>query len=259
MAVSASDIEIYLTGAESNGGAQTDPDAALGNYRSSTLKNDETAIDDGDGISDSDATITVDSTTDFSSSGYITIEDEVISYTGKTGVSFTGCTRGALDTTAAAHDDNTPVLELNLESLYDHVTGTEASSGDTEYRCFCVKNAHATDTAYNVKVYIAETTGNAEDAISFAVEMPAEGSETDGAAQTIANESTEPTVNSGRVSAWSTATSRATGVGTDQDYHDAHLDAGELAYVWVRRVVSASASAANNERYGIAVAFDTAA
>lgn len=259
MAVSASDITVYLTGAASDGGAQTDPDAALGNFRSSTVKNTETAIDDGDGISDADATIVVDSTTGFSSSGYISIEDEVVSYTGTTAVSFTGCTRGALSTSAAAHDDNVPVLALPLETLFDHVTGSEASAGDTEYRCFCVKNTHGSDTAYNVSIYNSVITGNADDVISFAVEMPAEGSETDGAAQTVANESTAPTVNAGRVSDWSTATTKGTGVGTDQDYHDAHLDPGELAYIWIRRVISASASAANNERYAIAVAFDTAA
>jgi len=259
MAVTASDIKVYLTGATSDGGTQTDPAASLGNYRSSTLKNTETQIDDGDGISAADTTIVVDSTTGFPSSGYITIEDEVISYTGTTSVSFTGCTRGALSTTAASHDDDTPVLALPLETLFDHVTGSEASAGDTEYRCFCVKNTNGSDTAYNVSIYISVETGNSDDAISFAVEVPESGSETNGPAQTIANESTAPTVNSGRVSDWSTATSRATGQGVNIDYHDAHLDPGEICFVWVKRVVAASAAAANNERYAIAVAFDTAA
>lgn len=35
--------------------------------------------------------------------GYIQIEDEIIRWTGKTGDSFTGCTRGVLNTRAAAH------------------------------------------------------------------------------------------------------------------------------------------------------------
>jgi len=51
-------------------------------------------------------TITVDDTTGFASDGKILIDNEVISYTGKTSTTFTGCTRGSSDTTATYHDDN---------------------------------------------------------------------------------------------------------------------------------------------------------
>ena len=50
-----------------------------------------------------DTTLTVNSTTGFESRGIITIENEVITYTGKTATTFTGCSRGAGGTTAAAH------------------------------------------------------------------------------------------------------------------------------------------------------------
>ena len=60
-------------------------------------------------INDSVTTITVDDTTDFASSGTIGIDTELITYTGKTATTFTGCTRGALGTTAASHVDNEPV------------------------------------------------------------------------------------------------------------------------------------------------------
>ncbi len=50
---------------------------------------------------------------DTSISYYIRIDDEVIKYTGKTGTTFTGCTRGALGTTAAAHD-----ADSNIDSFY---------------------------------------------------------------------------------------------------------------------------------------------
>ena len=50
------------------------------------------------------ATITVDSTTGFAANGKILINDEVISYTGITSTTFTGCTRGSSDTTATYHD-----------------------------------------------------------------------------------------------------------------------------------------------------------
>lgn len=51
----------------------------------------------------SDTTVYAASTTNFPSSGWITIEDEIRSYTGKTSGSFTGCTPGADNTTAAEH------------------------------------------------------------------------------------------------------------------------------------------------------------
>ncbi len=55
-------------------------------------------------------TINVASTAGFPTpAGLIRIESEEISYTGTTATSFTGCTRGANLTTAAAHSNNTPV------------------------------------------------------------------------------------------------------------------------------------------------------
>jgi hypothetical protein len=62
-------------------------------------------------LSDAATTITVDSTADFASSGGIRINGEVISYTGKTATTFTGCTRGFDNTTAAAHSTTDEVNE----------------------------------------------------------------------------------------------------------------------------------------------------
>ncbi|MDB2584599.1 flagellar hook-basal body complex protein, partial [Alphaproteobacteria bacterium] len=49
-------------------------------------------------------TLTVDSTADFESNGFLRIGNELISYTGKTATSFTGLTRGVGGTTAAQHE-----------------------------------------------------------------------------------------------------------------------------------------------------------
>ena len=68
-------------------------------------------------------TIVVDSTTGFPTSGTIHIGSEQITYTGKTGTSFTGCTRGANGTTAAGHADNTAVTLTRYTGLIrDHLT-----------------------------------------------------------------------------------------------------------------------------------------
>jgi len=52
-----------------------------------------TAVSGGT-LSSSNTTVTVTSTTGFTSTGNILIDQETISYTGKTGTTFTGCTRG---------------------------------------------------------------------------------------------------------------------------------------------------------------------
>ena len=60
-------------------------------------------------ITAADTTITVNSTAGYALTGSIEIDSEVIDYTGKTDASFTGCTRGARGTVAAAHDDEATV------------------------------------------------------------------------------------------------------------------------------------------------------
>lgn len=65
-------------------------------------------------ITNADTTIPVVSTVSFPNASVgapkaFFIEDETITYTGKTSTSFTGCVRGALATTAAAHLSGTPV------------------------------------------------------------------------------------------------------------------------------------------------------
>lgn len=63
-------------------------------------------------ISNSATTLAVASTVDFPASGAISIEDEIIFYTGITSNSFTGCGRGQDGTSAAAHASGTAVQGL---------------------------------------------------------------------------------------------------------------------------------------------------
>jgi hypothetical protein len=66
-------------------------------------------------INNSVTTITVDSTTGFSTpTGTLLIDQETITYTGTTGTTFTGCTRGVSGTgsgAAASHADNAAVVQ----------------------------------------------------------------------------------------------------------------------------------------------------
>lgn len=65
----------------------------------------------GQHVAANNVTLTVDSTTSFSPAGTMLIGTELISYSGKTGTTFTGCTRGAQGTIAAAHADNSVIQE----------------------------------------------------------------------------------------------------------------------------------------------------
>lgn len=57
-----------------------------------------------------DTTLNVVSTTNFDTTGVVTIENEKITYTGLTSTTLTGCTRGQYGTTAAAHASSSVVV-----------------------------------------------------------------------------------------------------------------------------------------------------
>ena len=70
-------------------------------------------------ISDSATTITVASTNNFPDiNGRITINNEKIRYTAKTATTFTGCTRGIENTTAASHSNSDTVTHNNFVLYY---------------------------------------------------------------------------------------------------------------------------------------------
>jgi hypothetical protein len=71
----------------------------------------QTAINQVGGINNAVSTIPVDSTTGFAATGTILIDQELITYSGKTATTFTGAGRGTNGTTAAAHADNAVVYD----------------------------------------------------------------------------------------------------------------------------------------------------
>ena len=73
---------------------------------------------------DSVTTITVDSTSGFDSTGTIVVGTEEITYTGTSSTTFTGATRGAGGTTAAAHSDDDTVTQFDGGSIPTHVFRT---------------------------------------------------------------------------------------------------------------------------------------
>ena len=83
------------------------------------------------GISTTDTTINVSSTKGFPSEyGLIKINDEIISYTGITSTTFTGCIRGFSGITGYNVGISSSLLEINRESL--KFEDTHASSHESE-------------------------------------------------------------------------------------------------------------------------------
>ena len=88
----------------------------------STKSSTETA----EHLDSTETTIDVDDTSPFPATGTILIEDEQITYTGKTSTSpfqFTGCTRGANSTTAVSHEKDEKVVSLNIDPTDDFALG----------------------------------------------------------------------------------------------------------------------------------------
>jgi hypothetical protein len=107
-----------------------------------------TTVTGGVTLSASNTTVTVASTTGFTATGTIRIEDEEITYTGITGTTFTGCTRGANSTTGATHVQTTVVYQAAYHGLLrDHLTG--------DYRFFTglAGNKPTTTTTFSGATY----------------------------------------------------------------------------------------------------------
>lgn len=75
-------------------------------------------------------TIVVVDGTSFPNSGTLTIGSEDITYTSKTGNTFTGCTRGVNNTTATSYTAYTPVSSGVTNSIIFHETGLDNGDDD---------------------------------------------------------------------------------------------------------------------------------
>jgi len=187
-------IRWYLTGAASDGAAQADPDLSLGKYRaanritwlSGTISNPIsnvtfTAISGNCGIGLAYLEATGASELKFTApsgaqGAAVTIEN------GETKIvedadtnKFVQVTRtSAVNLTGTATISN--AAQFNNCLGFDNVTSSEASAGDTEYRCICAKNESAGNVT-NFAVWLA-TLGTQR--VSAAAQLGASGSGTIG-------------------------------------------------------------------------------
>ena len=65
-------------------------------------------------LTSSATVINLDSTAEYTASGWVRIDEEIIQYTGKSGNQITGCTRGGFSTTAAQHSQGATVQQCTV-------------------------------------------------------------------------------------------------------------------------------------------------
>ncbi len=75
-----------------------------------------------------DTTLTVADTTAFPAAGTLLVDNEQVTYTGKTATTFTGLTRGANATAAAAHTAGSVVKQVGNEMTPDTPTMTKGQT-----------------------------------------------------------------------------------------------------------------------------------
>lgn len=165
-------IRAYLTGAGSDGGAQADDDASLGNYRSST---ELTVLQADDTTPIANVTVDFVSGENGTGNGTLTAVDaDTLAWTapgGSQGVSVAiangetkiledGTTRSKyirVTRTSATALTGTPTVVLsevlNNVIAFDNVASAEATAGDDEYRAYALKNVAAIDVL-NLKLWI---------------------------------------------------------------------------------------------------------
>lgn len=121
----------------------------------------------------------------------------------------------------------------NTNTLFDDIAVADSIAGDTEYRCFYVKNAHGSTSMVDAVLWIDTQTPGA-DSIEIGLDAAGAG----GTATTIANENTAPS--SVTFSAPSDS-SAGLSLGT--------LTAGQAYPVWIKRAIPASTIAATTADY----------
>lgn len=114
-------------------------------------------------------------------------------------------------------------------SLFDNVDSTESATGDVEYRCFYVHNAHATLTMLGAKCWIDANTSSGDTFLAMALGTSA----LNGTEQVVSGEGNAP---SGVT--WLSAADEANAIVLGD------IPPGQHRAAWLRRTVTAPAAAA---------------
>jgi len=136
------------------------------------------------------------------------------------------------------------ITSAALHNLFDVVSSAETSAGDIEYRCIYVKNTHGSLSLTDAAAWISSNTLSGDTNADIGLGSGAVNT----TEQTVANESTAP----GSVS-FSAPANQGAGLSIGD------IAPGEHKAIWIRRTVSAAASAYSNDSMTVNVGGDTAA
>jgi hypothetical protein len=152
-------------------------------------------------------------------------------------------TSGSPATSLGDQISTTAITDATLNNLFDDVSGAEATAGMIDYRCFFVLNNHATLTLQSATVQVlSETSGGGSITIALDnIAVSAKGSGSAQAAQ-AASETTAPS-----------------GVGTfgSGPLTIGDIPPGQCKGVWLKRTVTAGATAVNPDGVIIRISGDT--
>ena len=139
---------------------------------------------------------------------------------------------------------STAIVDNTLHNLYDKVTGTESTAGDTEYRGFYVLNNHGSLTLESAKIWVDSETSHA--GANITIGLATQG--LNGEMSTIATEADAP---SPVVTFVEAATEGAA-------LSLSNIPNGQKYGIWLKRVIGAGTLAKNNYTIVIKVKGDTA-
>lgn len=167
----------------------------------------------------------------------------------KTGAAGNSAAQPSVNASLGKYISTTQITDATLNNLFDDISGDENAASTVDYRCIFIHNSHATLTLLSPKIWLsAEVAGGASIAIATDnIAASAIGSASAQAAE-IVNETTTPS----GVSAFSSPTTKATGLSLGD------IPAGQTKAVWVKRT-AANSAALNNDGCTISCEGDTAA
>lgn len=149
------------------------------------------------------------------------------------------------DASLGAAISSTEIVDASIHNLFDVVGSAEASAGDIEYRCVYVKNSHGSLALQSAEVYILTNTPSADTDVSIGLDPAGvNGTAVD---NTGSGESTAP----------AGVSFSQPGSGTPLAIGD--IPAGQHQAIWIRRNVTAAASAYSGDTVVLRVRGDTAA
>ncbi len=124
---------------------------------------------------------------------------------------------------------STVLVDATPGNLFPEVDEDQTAAGIILYRCYYVRNAHATLTYKNVKAFVQTQTPSADTVVAIGLGSSA----VNGTEQTIANQTTAPTGGG----TFTAPADKASGLAIGD------IPPGEHKAIWVRLTVNAGAAA----------------